>query len=121
MNIKLAHILTETSHEREIQSIKSLSPLGEIGIEYIPQINERYVGDEYKHHLPVYTGNHGPGHYGAFQSFKKAVFENFTEDVDAFIICECDCVLNTDHQNFTDLIKEANKFLHQTDNLTFVV
>lgn len=109
MNIKLAHILTETSHEREIESMKSLSPLGDLGIEYIPQINERYVGDAYKHHLPVYQGNHGPGHYGAFQSFRKAILENFTEDVDAFVICECDCVLKVEHQAFIDLIKEANR------------
>ena len=109
MKIKLVHILTETSHEREIQSIKSLSPLGDMGIEYIPQINERYVGEEYKYHLPVYTGNHGPGHYGAFQSFRKAVLENFTEEVDAFILCECDWVLKLGHQDVVGLVKEANK------------
>jgi hypothetical protein len=109
MKIKLVHILTETSHEREIESMKSLAPLGEMGIEYIPQINERYVGDAYKHHLPVYHGNHGPGHYGSFQSFKKAVLENFTEDVDAFVLCECDCVLKVDQSVFVDLVKEANK------------
>jgi len=115
MKIKLVHILTETSHEREIESMKSLSPLGEMGVEYIPQINERYVGEEYKTHLPIYDGNHGPGHYGAFQSFRKAVVENFTEDVDAFVVCECDCVLKVDHQNFIDLVKEANKLCK--DNL----
>lgn len=115
MKIKLVHILTETSHEREIESMKSLSPLGEMGVEYIQQINERYVGDNYKYHLPVYRGNHGPGHYGAFQSFRKAVLENFTEDVDAFVICECDCVLKVEHQYFIDLVKESNKLCK--DNL----
>lgn len=115
MKIKLVHILTETSHEREIQSMKSLSPLGDMGIEYIPQVNERYVGEEYKYNLPVYAGNHGPGHYGSFQSFRKAVLENFTEDVDMFIACECDCVLNVEHKDFVDLVKEANKLCK--DNL----
>jgi hypothetical protein len=109
MNIKLIHILTETSHEREKASMKSLSPLREMGIEYIPQVNERYVDDAYKYHLPVYQGNHGPGHYGAFQSFRKAILENFTEDVDAFVLCECDCVLTVEHSEFLDLVKEANK------------
>jgi len=119
MKIKLVHILTETSHEREIESMKSLAPLGEMGIEYIPQINERYVGDAYKHHLPVYHGNHGPGHYGSFQSFKKAVLENFTEDVDAFVVCECDCVLKVEHKAFVDLVKEANK-LCKTNLINYV-
>mgnify|MGYP000607075695 CR=1 FL=1 len=107
MKIKLAHILTETSHEREIESMKSLSPLGDLGIEYIPQINERYVGEEYKHHLPVYTGNHGPGHYGAFQSFRKAVLENFTEDVDILMLIGGDVVTDMSADDLYDKVMEA--------------
>jgi hypothetical protein len=38
MKIRLVHILTEPDTERELKSIASLSPLGDMGIEYIQQV-----------------------------------------------------------------------------------
>jgi hypothetical protein len=113
MNIRLVHILTEIEEEREIASIDSLSPLGGMGLEYVQQINRRYSGDDWKKEKAISQSeftNHGPGHYGAFQSFKKAISENFTEDLDALVLCECDCVLLCDRQEFMNKLKEAIEF-----------
>jgi hypothetical protein len=113
MKIKLVHILTEVDTLREIASINSLSPLSEVGIDYIQQINVRYSGEDWKE-TPAITQNeftnHGPGHYGAFQSFKKAMIENFSEDLDALVLCECDCVLSVGVDEFTVILKEGIEF-----------
>lgn len=113
MNIKLVHILTETDTPREIASIESLSPLGNMGIEYVQQINERYTGEAWRD-VPAISQsehtNHGAGHYGAFQSFKKAIIENFTEDIDSLVLCECDCVLICEPQEFIDKLRRAIQF-----------
>ena len=74
--IKLVHILTEIDTPREKSSIDSVSQVSNYGVEYIQQINVRYKGDDWQLTPPVSQSgstNHGPGHYGAFQSFKKAM------------------------------------------------
>lgn len=113
MKIRLVHILTETDTPREIASVDSLSPLGDMGIEYIQQINRRYKGDAWKD-VPALTQsphtNHGPGHYGAFQSFKKAILNNFSEDLDALVLCECDCILLCQHDEFVNKLNEGILF-----------
>jgi hypothetical protein len=116
MKIKLVHILTEPNTKREAESIDSLSPLGQMGIEYIQQINQRYVGDAWKE-VPAISQNpntnHGPGHYGAFQSFKKAIEENFSSEIDALVLCECDCVLTCSHEEFHESLQRGIQFAEQ--------
>jgi len=107
MKIKLVHLLTETDAEREIRSVESLSPLESNGIEYIQHVNERYRGDAHLSHAPVYQGNHTAGHYGAFQSFRKAIEQEFDEGLEALIVCECDCVLSIGHERFAEMAAEA--------------
>lgn len=118
MKIRLVHILTEPDTERELKSIASLSPLGDMGIEYIQQVNQRYRGDEWKI-VPAATQsehtNHGPGHYGAFNSFKKAMVDNFDEDIDALVLCECDCILTVDHTTFLDKLKNGIDFCNSKE------
>lgn len=113
MNIKLVHILTEIESTREKNSILSLSPLGNLGIEYKQQINPRYIGEEWKIRPAITQSehtNHGPGHYGAYQSFKQAFLDNFTDDLDALIVCECDCVLTCSPEEFVEKVKEGIEF-----------
>ena len=111
--IKLVHILTDPSAERERSSIQHLMCVSDYDIEYIQQINEPYTGDEYLSITPI-TGqdpkDYKPGHWGAFQSFKKAVLDNFTEDTDALILCECDCILDISTEEFSRLATRASDF-----------
>jgi hypothetical protein len=107
MKIKLVHLLTDIESEREKSSIKSLSSISNYGIKYVQHINEIYTGTEYLTKQPIYPGNHRPGHYGLFQSFKKAIEQEFDDDLDAIIICECDCVISIDLDKFSELAREA--------------
>jgi hypothetical protein len=120
MNIRLIHILTEIESTREKNSILSLSPLSNFGIEYKQQINQRYLGEDWKITPAISQSehtNHGPGHYGAYQSFKKAILENFTDDLDALIVCECDCFLICSPEEFVERVKEGLEF-SENHNLT---
>ena len=118
MGIKLVHILTEPDTRREMESINSLSPLGNLGLEYIQQVNQRYKGEAWKD-VPALSQspatNHGPGHYGAFQSFKKAMLENFSEDLDALVLCECDCVLECSPEEFMTTLRRGIEFCKNND------
>lgn len=111
--IKLVHILTEIDTAREKSSIASVSQVSNYGVEYIQQINVRYKGDDWKLTPAISQSeftNHGPGHYGAFQSFKKAMLENFTEDLDALVLCECDCIIESPIDFFVDKLKRGISF-----------
>lgn len=111
--IKAAHILVDIESDREKKSIASMSKLSS-EIEYIQCINERYVGDEWKYQMPIDGWKkHGPGHYGAFQSFKKAILNNFTDDDDCLLLFEADCVLDVDKETFMKNVYLALNFCNK--------
>jgi len=110
LNVKLVHILTDVESEREKKSIESIKKLTIFnGIKYIQQVNIPFKGE-----FPPCTDGLGlpyyEGHYGAYLSFKKAIEDNFTEDLDALLLCECDCVLRTSPLEFYMLIKKVLKY-----------
>lgn len=109
-NIKAAHILVDINSERESKSINSMKNI-EPEIKYIQCINKRYTGDDWKKQVPL-SGwrRHNAGHYGAFQSFKKAILENLKEDIDGLLIFECDCVLDVSKEEFIRKVNEAMIF-----------
>lgn len=107
--IKITHNLIDIKDEREKKSIESVSKLAE-HFEYIQCINKKYVGEAWKQQEPLEGRmNHGPGHYGCFDSMKKAILNHFTDDLDAILICESDCIIDVDANQFNDLIKKALK------------
>lgn len=113
MNLKLVHILNKLDGERETKSIESLSKLKNYGVNYTQQLTPLYEGEDYK--LPTESGivHQGKGHYGLYLNYKKAIKENFSEDLDALIICECDCVLNIPYEIFIDEIKKTLDFCNK--------
>jgi hypothetical protein len=120
-NLKCVHILVDTESEREKLSIKSMQEINN-KIPYIKCINKKYEGTDWKNVSPI-TGfkNHGAGHYGAFQSFKKAILENFTDDLDGLLIFEADCVLKVSMDKFLSKVNEAIIFCekHNLPYLSF--
>jgi len=113
MKIKLVHILTDINAKREIKSINSICVLNMFNdFEYTQQINNRYKGN-----VPSCTDgkNYGEGHYGAYLSFKKAIKDNFTSDIDALMLCECDCVLNISPIEFHNLIYKSLNYCKKND------
>jgi len=83
MNIKLIHILNNLTNNDEQKSIKNLSKLKEIGVNYI----------QYKP-----------------QSYKKIIEENFTDNIDCLIVCKYDSILNININYFLLEIKKTLNF-----------
>ena len=114
--IKLVHILTDISSERERASIDHLMCVEDHGIKYNPRVNEIYQGDEWLDIVPITGGDpsfYKKGHYGAFQSFKSAFLEEFTEDLDAIIMCECDCILSVSTEDFVGIVNRGIDFCNK--------
>jgi hypothetical protein len=106
VKIRIVHILNNIDTDREINSIKSISNLNQYGVEYIQYITPRYNNDAWRLQTPISNWKrHGSGHFGAFLSFKNATLNYFTDDLDAFIITESDCILS-EHITYDFFIKE---------------
>jgi hypothetical protein len=103
MKIKLVHLLSSPEDEREQKSIASLSRLQEFGVQYVQHINAI-------HNSPV---------LGCFLAHKRAIIEEFSDDLDFLLVCECDCVLRFRPEAFV----RSLKYLGQTvvDNVVDVL
>ena len=108
--VKAFHLLVDVNSDRESISIDSMSQISD-KIDYTKCINERYVGDDWRNQTPLSGwANHGPGHWGAFTSFKKAILENFTDDLFGILLFEADCVLDVGVDEFIDNVNKAIEF-----------
>ena len=119
MNIKLIHILNNLTGDREQKSIKNLSRLKKVGVNYIQQVTPLFSGDMSLVEPLINTRfNSQPrnkSHYGLYQSYKKAIEENFTDDIDCLIVCECDSILNIDINYFPLEIERTLNFCNKYD------
>jgi hypothetical protein len=94
MKIRVVHILNNLSSSRENASVECMSSISNYNIEYIQYITPKYNNDAWLLQTPIDGwSNHSRGHFGAFLSFKYSVLNYFTDDLDAFLIVESDCVL----------------------------
>lgn len=112
--IRLTHLLTRSDDEREQASIKSLSPLKKLGIDYIQHINKPET--KYPDIKPL--SNHTekkPGYWGAYSAFRRAIEEEFTGDLDFFMICECDCILTIKPEHFIEALKDVCDVVNKND------
>ena len=108
--IRAVHLLLEEDN-RKSESIKELEKLPLHGIDYVQHINQRYTETPPREMCarPQDVGRigayslRGP-HYGNYQSFKKAIFTEFTDEVDFLIIFESDCKLTVPLEEFIDKI-----------------
>lgn len=104
--VKAVHLLLN-GDKRNLESIKSVSPISNYGIEYIQHFNDRYtdIPPIENCYRPVDVGRIGPyglhgSHYGVYTSHKNAVIKEFTPDVDFLMVFEGDCILNEDIDTF---------------------
>ena len=90
-------------------------------MEYVQEINPPYNGEAWKQTQnwahDIYP-NHGPRHYGAFTSFKQGILKNFTSDLDALLVCECDCVLTVNPEKFVEQLHASWEFV-KDNNLSY--
>lgn len=127
--IKLIHLQTTLNDEREQKSRNSLYPLKDLGINYVLHQNEPYTD------LPpidnclrpqcisprLFDDNEiklvgtalTPAHYGCYESFKKGILTEFTEDIDFLIVCEGDCILEVEPSEFIDKLHKCCKIINE--------
>jgi glycosyltransferase involved in cell wall biosynthesis len=124
--IKLVHIQTTINDDREKASRDSLIGVTEYGWEYKLHLNEPYKSippvhsclrptcvslEHYDKDQPVGTAL-TPGHYGCYEAFKNAILTEF-HDCDYLMICEGDCLIETDMQTFIETVERCT---HQLES-----
>lgn len=126
--VKIIQISSDIYAEREIASYESLSKLG---YRYIRILNGRY--NEYPPTHNVFDGHTDwivgitkpnpnefgltAGHYGSWQGHVSAILSSFVDD-DYTLICECDCLINVDPDEFKERVNEAIETLESTNYKT---
>lgn len=125
MKVKIIQVSSDPKAEREIKSYESLSKLG---FRYIRIINPRY--SEYPPTNNVFDGRTDwivgitkpdpnqwgltSGHYGAWQGHISAILSSFVDD-DYTLICECDCLINVEKEEFINRVQEAIKLMSSSN------
>jgi len=127
--IKLVHLQTTVNDSREIQSRESLEPLKKLGIDYVLYQNNLYkelppinnclrpqcvnitLFDEEKR--KQFGTALTPAHYGCYDSFKKGILNEFTDDIDFLIVCEGDCILEVTPEKFVQVMNQVCDIVNQ--------
>lgn len=115
LNIKAVHLLTLPNTEREQRSVRSIKKLEQIGIQYIQNINNPYTLPPPKENcarpndISLTPGNCklAPGHFGNYQSHSKAILNEWSDDLDALLVFECDAILTKPLEYFLDILKQT--------------
>jgi len=128
--IKLVHIQTTLNDEREQASRDSLERVKDHGWEYVLHTNEPYgslppkynclrpncvsmeLFDEQK--VQQYGTALTPAHYGCYQAFRDAIISEF-HDCDYLMICEGDCIIETDIQFFIRKVEQCAHLMGPND------
>ena len=124
--IKLVHIQTTLNDEREQASRASLERVKDHGWEYILHTNEPYKSLPPAHNcmrplcvsmelfneqqVQEYGTALTPAHYGCYEAFKNAILMEF-HDCDHLIVCEGDCIIETDIHLFVRKVEECAHLL----------
>jgi len=124
-DVKIVQISSEPEKKREIDSYNSMSSLG---YRYIRILNPRFMAVPPLNKIidgrkDWYVGITKPnpdewgltsGHYGAWQGHMSAIMASFADE-DYSLICECDCLLGVDPEEFRNRVDEAISLLERTD------
>lgn len=107
MKIKCVHLLSRPDDERERRSVEQLSQLPSYGIERIQIVNAPWNSDV----PPSRDAPDRPfvltkAHYGCWKAHKDAITEHL-KDVDALLVCECDCLPVESKEKFVSRINRA--------------
>jgi glycosyltransferase involved in cell wall biosynthesis len=124
--IKLVHIQTTLNDEREQASRDSLIEVINHGWEYKLQLNEPYKSlppkyncirpncvslELFNEHQVAELGTAlTPAHYGCYQAFRDAILSEF-HSCDFFIVCEGDCIIETDIHFFVQKVEQCAHLL----------
>jgi hypothetical protein len=129
--IQAIHLLTNTTHKREIRSINYISKLADYGIEYTQHINPPYdeippknfckrphlISDKPKY-LESGFGTLTGRHYGCFLAHINAI-KSMNDDYDYTLIFEADANIEYSIDEFVSIIFEACNF-EKYDDIYYV-
>jgi hypothetical protein len=132
--IKLVHIQTTLNDERERLSRASLQEVKVYGWEYILHQNIPYASLPPQHNCnrPQAVSMElfdeatvrerstalTPAHYGCYEAFKNAILSEFN-DCDYLIVCEGDCLIEGDVENFIHKVEKCALLLEK-NNIGFM-
>lgn len=128
--IKLVHIQTTLNDDRERLSRASLEQVKDYGWTYILHKNIPYASlppihncnrpqavsmelfneDEVRERGTALT----PAHYGCYEAFKNAILSEF-HDCDYLIVCEGDCIIEGDVDNFIHTVEKCALMLDKNN------
>jgi hypothetical protein len=124
--IKLVHIQTTLNDERERASRDSLINVKNHGWEYVLHLNKPYKSlppsyncirpncvsmDLFDESTVQRLGTAlTPAHYGCYEAFKNAILSEF-HNCDFLIVCEGDCIIDTDIATFIQKVEECAHLL----------
>ena len=132
--IKLVHIQTTLNDEREQLSRASLEQVKAYGWEYILHQNIPYASLPPSHNCnrPQAVSMElfdeatvrerstalTPAHYGCYEAFRNAILSEF-HDCDYLIVCEGDCLIEGDVENFIHKVEKCALMLEE-NNIGFM-
>ncbi len=120
--IKLVHIQTTLNDDREQLSRASLGQVKAKGWTYTLHVNQPYTSLPPKHNcvrpeavsMELFNDDEvrergtalTPAHYGCYEAFRNAILSEF-HDCDYLIVCEGDCIIEGDVDNFIHKVEKC--------------
>lgn len=122
MNLLAVHLLTNPREAREQRSILEVNKLMWFGIKYIPVTNRYWT---WPFPEPREANDRGfnltRAHYGCYLAHKEAIINYLTDDIDALLICECDCVFTLTINEVVKRLERAYRACVDHDLLCFTL
>jgi len=125
--IKVVHLQTTLKLEKEINSYNQLVKVKNHGWQYVQHLNEVYDSLPPKFNcmrpdcvsMELFDENTvqrlgtalTPTHYGCYESFRNAILSEFDSDIDYLILCEGDC----------KIIPEMNEFINSVEKVCNII
>ena len=130
LRITLVHLLTDPTALRERRSIAEVAAVADVGIDYVQHRNPPRTAtpprDTCRRPDAVTSWEDasfpndwqlGPGHFGCFLAHRRAMFAEFDDTLDLFVVCECDCLFEGTAAEFLALLHEARDHMARTGTL----
>jgi hypothetical protein len=135
--IKVCHLLTKPTEEREIKSVKDITKLCNSNdkLDYYQNINKPYEENPPNDNVifgnshwvvgktkPRYSFGLISGHYGCYLAHINAINDFFSDDnktYDYLLLVECDCKIEVEYFDFQKKLDEACSILDRTNYKLF--
>lgn len=123
--IKIVHLQTTINTENEKKSQAFIEKFKNFGVEYINIKNKLYDG--YDHFVnckyPKLLNADSDDrltnrHYGCFDSYRKAILNNFDNETDFLITCEGDCLFEISHEDFIKYLGKITEICEK-ENISY--